>query len=432
MLSRNVIRVSAGAARARVHSRLLHSSRPAASKAVDPDGTAGHDPQISQGHAALGSGNDNKSPQDVYSQHAQAGKDASSSSNPLDAASDNRRETSHREKGNSGNPEAIGFQEQIGGASAEGSGGEVGGREEAQAPGVFSSIKQKLGMSTDAGDIKQNQHGGRGVTGTGTARKMHTSASVSAPAPTATHGQAPEASRQPKEETHGDQNAHLHHKGAAGEPDKGKGNAGENPTLPSHRVPQTSSNAPDKSSSSHQKRSLHTSARRSESVGNPSADPEQMVGGEDGQGEHSADSYFKDVDTTPSSGGKTHQIDSSSAALEDTSKTGPFSQSGPGEKDANKEYEHVSREAPYVHIYCSLSMRFCNFFIMHVTLIISLTLYFCIFRYDKPIPESGPERAEKQRYGNMEKWNTDKGPETSNPGDGPEGAAAGGRKPEGR
>jgi hypothetical protein len=51
-------------------------------------------------------------------------------------------------------------------------------------------------------------------------------------------------------------------------------------------------------------------------------------------------------------------------------------------------------------------------------------------RYDKPNPESGSQSGEKLRYGNVDKWNVDKGGETANPGDGPTGASAGGRKPE--
>ncbi|PFH46660.1 hypothetical protein AMATHDRAFT_7548 [Amanita thiersii Skay4041] len=39
---------------------------------------------------------------------------------------------------------------------------------------------------------------------------------------------------------------------------------------------------------------------------------------------------------------------------------------------------------------------------------------------------------QNQRYGNVEAWAKDKGQETSHPGEGPEGKAAGGRKPQGK
>lgn len=51
-----------------------------------------------------------------------------------------------------------------------------------------------------------------------------------------TEDQAPGASRQPREKTKGDEKARVQHKIGLKGPDKGKGDAGENPMLPSHKV----------------------------------------------------------------------------------------------------------------------------------------------------------------------------------------------------
>ncbi|PFH47828.1 hypothetical protein AMATHDRAFT_49999 [Amanita thiersii Skay4041] len=54
--------------------------------------------------------------------------------------------------------------------------------------------------------------------------------------------------------------------------------------------------------------------------------------------------------------------------------------------------------------------------------------------YEHVDKQSQPYAApgQSQRYGNIDVWAKDKGPEMSHPGQGPEGTAAGGRKPEGR
>jgi hypothetical protein len=131
----------------------------------------GHDPSVSQGHASVGT---NKSPQDVLSESAKAGKggwnqfyspssslahtavEAGESTNPVDAASSNRQSQTHRGDV-SGNKEGVGFAEQVGSASTAGSGSSHKGGEEASAPGVWGSIKQGLGLGTGSGDVKQNQ-----------------------------------------------------------------------------------------------------------------------------------------------------------------------------------------------------------------------------------------------------------------------------------
>ena len=57
---------------------------------------------------------------------------------------------------------------------------------------------------------------------------------------------------------------------------------------------------------------------------------------------HTAESYFKDVDSTPPSSSKTHQVDSSVAGAPvqraNEPQTGDFTKRGPGTKD----YETVS------------------------------------------------------------------------------------------
>ncbi|EIN06934.1 hypothetical protein PUNSTDRAFT_53382 [Punctularia strigosozonata HHB-11173 SS5] len=189
----------------------------------------GHDPSLSQGHASLGG---NESPQDVLSKNTKSGKDAAhTSGNPVDAASSHRQSQAHREDVGA-NKEGVGFAEQVGGASAEGSGASHKGGEEASAPGLWSNFKQNLGLGTGPGYLKQNQDGGRGVTGSGTSRKFSTSACTSKDARSSP---ASSGSASIKDNTAGDQNDHLKHKSMDGE-DEGKGNAAPQPTLPSHRT----------------------------------------------------------------------------------------------------------------------------------------------------------------------------------------------------
>lgn len=288
--------------------RLVHTT------AIRAANAPGRDPQLSQGNAGH-SAEENRSEGDVQSQSAKAGKEASDSSNPLDPASGARKATTQNDS--KGNKEAVGMQETIGGKSAQGSGGEIGGTEEAQAPGVFSSVKQALGLKTDTGDVKQNQGAGRGVTGTGTARKFHTSARAHAGSTGGVRA-SPEGASAPKDNVSGDQNAHLHHKSNSSKPDNGKGNAAEEPTLPSQRVPMTSSNAPSNPPKS---RGMHTSAilrainPQLNKGGSPS--PEEAVGGE--KPGHTAASYDKDTDVddhAPKDTTQPRAVDGSSSALD--------------------------------------------------------------------------------------------------------------------
>ncbi|KAI0774707.1 hypothetical protein BD413DRAFT_603329 [Trametes elegans] len=363
-------------------SRLLHATPAPATAAQSQPGS---DPRLSQGSVSQ---EGHHHPRDTHDQAARSGqqvREGARPSGPYDAASRTGDQKTDR-SGLSGNQEGVGFAEQVGSASSSGkergpgaSPGEgKGGEEESTPPGLFASVKSALGLETSSGEVKQNRGGGVGVTGTGALpfekkpgegrRPFHTSA-IRTAEPTV--GQAPEASRQPKEQTNAEQNPHLKHKhaDASASPDKGKGNAGPNPTLPSHQFGIGS-----------QKRAFSTSTRR----------PEEK---------HTADSYFKDVDHTPPSSEKTHQVDSSATGSQvqrpNEPMTGQFSRAGPD----SKEYQTVTKDG----------------------------------QYDLP-PDQGPEKDEKMRYGNVPELDsahsTDKG--VSKPDEGPEGASKGGRKPERR
>ncbi|CCL99485.1 uncharacterized protein FIBRA_01503 [Fibroporia radiculosa] len=340
----------------------------------------GHDSSLSQGNVSKA---DSLHPGDVHDQAARSGQ-ASKEKAPLDAASPESGKKASR-AGLSGNPEGVGFAEQVGSASSTANGGPrasegMTGSEESTPPGCLDSMKSKLGFQTTSGEVKQNRGRGEGVTGTGSfsglkenkgQRKFHTSAMTCMPE--RTKGQAPEASRQPKDRTYSDQNEHLEHRsdtdaGAS----KEKGNAAEEPSLPSHAF---NGNAKSPVSS----RTFHTSALRFDT-------------------KHTAESYFKDVDDSPPQDAKTHQVDSSATGAQvtrgDDSDTGEFSRKGP----QTKEYATTSKKQPY----------------------------------DTP-PSEGKQTETKLRYGGTGGTGKHAGGEsTSKPGEGPEGDSAGGRKPEGR
>ncbi|KAI0355446.1 hypothetical protein OH77DRAFT_1436956 [Trametes cingulata] len=369
-------------------SRLLHATSVAAVQTPP-----GKDPRLSQGNVSQ---EGHKHPADSHDQAARSGQQVrhgGQGSGPYDAASSNAADQKTDRSGLSGNKEGVGFAEQVGSASATGSKsqaspstGEGKGREEESTPpGLMASIKSKLGLGTSSDEVKQNRGGGVGVTGTGAlpfekkpgeGRRPFSTSSIRFADPTV--GQAPEASRQPKERTNADQNPHLKHQPAdtaSASRDHGKGNAAENPTLPSHQFDKKPS------SGSQQQRSFSTSARRLD------------------EGKHTAESYFKDVDDSPPSSSKVHQVDSSGTGGQvqrpHEPMTGQYSRAGAG----TKEYETVTHDG----------------------------------QYDVP-PDQGPEKDEKLRYGNIPgldgSQSTDKG--VSSPGEGPEGASKGGRKPEGR
>lgn len=180
-------------------------------------------------------------PLDQSYQSGFAARDQNKAS-PVDAANPaSKKQVPHDLKGNR---EGLGFAEQVGSnsasahddhhqASSEGKTGE----ERITPPSFKDAVKKKLGLETSAGEDKQNRGGGVGVTGTGQLpggkRSFHMAAVRRADQ---TKGQAPEASRRPKESTHGEQNEHLKHKSSPSKPDSGKGNAAEEPTLPSQHV----------------------------------------------------------------------------------------------------------------------------------------------------------------------------------------------------
>jgi hypothetical protein len=110
--------------------------------------------------------------------------------------------------------------------------------------------------------------------------------------------------------------------------------------------------------------------------------------------DHSAESYVKDVDHSPPADSSTYQVDSSSEAVQRPHKppSGQYSQTGVQAGVGSAEYKTMDKHAPY----------------------------------DPPSPGGAADK--KLRYGGKGQ----KGGETSRSGDGPEGAGAGGRKPEGK
>ncbi|KAM5542382.1 hypothetical protein V8D89_003841 [Ganoderma adspersum] len=111
---------------------------------------------------------------------------------------------------------------------------------------------------------------------------------------------------------------------------------------------------------------------------------------------HTAESYFKDVDHAPPPSEKTYQVDSANPTVQrpNEAMSGEYSRAGA----KTKEYATVEGGT-----------------------------------YDIP-PSTGPEKDQKSRYGNTPRYYDEhgSGSKVSKPGEGPEGASAGGRKPEGR
>ena len=103
---------------------------------------------------------------------------------------------------------------------------------------------------------------------------------------------------------------------------------------------------------------------------------------------HTPDSYAKDVDATPPPDSKIHRVD-------------------PHSEHAQKPYEPPSGQWSKAGVQ---------------------TDQYQTMSKDQPYAAPGEDR----RYGGKEQYAKDKGPETSQPGSGPEGAESEGRKPEGR
>lgn len=356
------------------HSPLVRPSSRLISRTVST--AHGKDSHLSQGNVSKAK---HHHPGDVHDQAARAGQESADKS-PYDAASGHKGKQAQR-RGLSGNPEGVGFAEQVGSASAseekhpeEGK----GATEDSTPPGVVGALKSKLGLGTSTEEVKQNRGGGGGVTGTGSfgkqdggRRQMHVSAVAWADQ---TKGQAPAASREPKDCTYSEQNEHLHHRRDTESASEGKGNAAQQPSLPSHKFDDKA-----KKENTQQRRAFHSSARRLET-------------------KHTADSYFKDVDDTPPQSSKTHQVDPSGTGAQVTRPnephTGEFADTGA----QSKEYDTTSTEKPY----------------------------------DTP-PTQGEGREEKLRYGGTGGSGSHAGGQSpSKPGEGPEGASAGGHHPEGR
>ncbi|KAJ8086087.1 hypothetical protein PM082_004906 [Marasmius tenuissimus] len=101
-------------------------------------------------------------------------------------------------------------------------------------------------------------------------------------------------------------------------------------------------------------------------------------------GQHTTDSYSKDVDSTPPDDSKIHRVDPGSENVQKPHEppSGKWSKTG-----AETAYQHVSKSEPY----------------------------------------KAP--GEDSRYGGKEEYDKDKGPETSGTGSGPTGKAKGGMKP---
>ncbi|OBZ70355.1 hypothetical protein A0H81_09821 [Grifola frondosa] len=264
-MSLNILRISRAT---RIHStpmRLIHS-------------TPFADPILSQGSSSNASHN---SPRDPHGQFTRSGQQ-SGDKTPLDAALSHPGKKAARDE-LSGNPEGVGFAEQVGSQSAtankqtsdqvEG----VGENKESTAPGFMDAIKSKLGLGAPSGEAKQNRRGG--VTTT---------------------------SKMPWDEDPGD---------------SPKGNAGEHPTLPSHQKKSSAF-------SQQQHRGISTSAHLN-------------------QEKHTTDSYLKDVDESPPASAKTHQVDESDTGAKvlrpNEPVTGGYSRAGP----QTKEYATVNKEDPY-------------------------------------------------------------------------------------
>ena len=109
---------------------------------------------------------------------------------------------------------------------------------------------------------------------------------------------------------------------------------------------------------------------------------------------HSADSYFKDVDSEPPNDSTVHRVDSASEAVQRPYEhpNGKYAETG---AKAAQSYATVDKDEPY------------------------------------DIPGNGQDD-KKLRYGGTETYARDEAPNVSKSHEGPAGANADGRKPEGR
>ncbi|AFR96837.1 hypothetical protein J008_04744 [Cryptococcus neoformans] len=221
-------------------------------------------PPTTQGHTL---GKSNGDPQAEAAKQGAAAKGASSSSStstsgeaePFDAARQaggeakwsKSQETSGVGKGQSG-----AFKDQVGGQEGSTPGVSYGGQEDAAADRTHQGIK-----NTQPGSNKGNFDNLKKMREEG--KNFHTSARASFPAPSsvpyAPTSANPPGSNKPIESLPSDQNEHLRHSPASS-PDKGKGNAGEEPHLPSQQGQNKAGG------NKGQTKALHTSTKAS---GNP-------------------------------------------------------------------------------------------------------------------------------------------------------------------
>ena len=124
----------------------------------------------------------------------------------------------------------------------------------------------------------------------------------------------------------------------------------------------------------------------------PTYEPPQTGSKASGR-DHSAESYFKEVDSSPPADSSTYQVDTSSDAVQrpHTPPSGKYSQAGVG----SEEYRLVDKETPYE-------------------------------------PRFQGDESTKLRYGGKNQSPSEKGRETSRSNESPNEASAAGRKPEGR
>ncbi|XAO24267.1 hypothetical protein I312_103064 [Cryptococcus bacillisporus CA1280] len=224
-------------------------------------------PPTTQGHV-LGKGNDD--PQAEAAKQGAAAKGSSSSSaastsgeaEPFDAArqagGESKRSKSQETSG-VGKGQSGAFKDQVGGQEGSAPGVSYGGQEDAAADRTHQGIKntQPASHKGNFDDLKKMREEGK---------NFHTSTRASFPIPSpipfAPTSANPPGSNKPIESLPFDQNEHLKHSPSSS-PDKGKGNAGEEPHLPSHK----GQNKAD--GSKNETKGLHSSARVS---GNPSTE----------------------------------------------------------------------------------------------------------------------------------------------------------------
>ncbi|KAK4683824.1 hypothetical protein P7C73_g6392, partial [Tremellales sp. Uapishka_1] len=188
-------------------------------------------PRMTQGHTTDKS--HNLDAQSTASNRGQDLHEGEKKTSGFDAADQTKGKKSDAAKAEADKGQEGSFNDQS--AQNQGVQGSMGGKEDASRGSFTDSIKQTLGF-----DGLKKMHKDK--------KNFHSSAREWKDK--ATGGDPLKAARQPKEKgLAGDQNEHLKHKDPK-KADKGKGNAAENPSLPSKKKPAAS-------------KSLHTTAKAS-------------------------------------------------------------------------------------------------------------------------------------------------------------------------